>query len=368
MNHDNLTAVLALASALAVFVLAAVQLIKTTFPVHGRLLPLRFTDVDVRNSVTGRAAGNGFLIGTSDGGNHFQEIYSGQWTFRQIEFPDNVHGWALAAVGDEAPVYLIRTSDGGAHWQRLGNKSVPYERIDFLDAKRGFAYARAFTYYTDDGGDSWTRVPTPPNTRGAVFTSRSQGWASVVDPAGKAYRIMKTADGGSTWSLSLKVPYDAPAYSELYAGGSQVWAVLYGGSGMTQTSYSLYASSNGGTSWKRVIAQETAGGGPAPGTGGIPLKQGPAKGKPGGMTLLGSGTAFLTAYSPSGERVAVGRSSDGGSTWINEAGVGGYEGVSDFADADHGWLAVQGTDGKAILYVTSDGGETWQPKLSFPPE
>ena len=40
MNHDNLTAVLALASALAVFVLAAVLLIKTTFPVHGRLLPI----------------------------------------------------------------------------------------------------------------------------------------------------------------------------------------------------------------------------------------------------------------------------------------------------------------------------------------
>ena len=38
--NDTLTAVLALASALAIFVLAAVQLIKTTFPVDGRLVPL----------------------------------------------------------------------------------------------------------------------------------------------------------------------------------------------------------------------------------------------------------------------------------------------------------------------------------------
>lgn len=57
--------------------------------------PLTFSDVQFLNGNIGRAAGNGFMIGTSDGGCNFQEIYEGQWSFKQIDFPDNVHGLPL---------------------------------------------------------------------------------------------------------------------------------------------------------------------------------------------------------------------------------------------------------------------------------
>ncbi|KWX88820.1 hypothetical protein AMQ83_04375, partial [Paenibacillus riograndensis] len=118
--------------------------------------PLTFATVDFLNADTGRAAGNGFVIGTSDGGCHFQEIYQGQWSFQQIEFPDNVHGWALASVKGGQVKYLIRTTDGGSTWKRLSQSPVTFERIEFVDGTTGFGYNRASAYYTKDGGSTWT--------------------------------------------------------------------------------------------------------------------------------------------------------------------------------------------------------------------
>ena len=325
--------------------------------------PIRFSDVQFLNGETGRAAGNGFLIGTSNGGCNFQEIYHGQWSFKQIEFPNNVHGWALASVQEGQAVYLIATADGGSHWKRISKDAVNFEKIDFLDNQNGFGYKRASTYYTKDGGVSWSIIKTPANTRGAYFSSRAKGWAVVVEP-GAGYRVMKTTDGGKSWSLSVKASFQDPVYGQIYASGSQVWAVLYGGSGMSQTSYSLYASSNNGGDWKRVIAEETAGGGPAPGSGAALLKSGPASGRPGNMQLIGNTAAFLVGYSPAGEKVAVGRSYNGGRTWTNLPAVPGYEGEISFTSDKQGWLAV-GEFNSAALYYTPDGGKTWKKKLSF---
>ncbi|WP_054944074.1 WD40/YVTN/BNR-like repeat-containing protein [Paenibacillus ihuae] len=325
--------------------------------------PLSFTDIQFLSGDTGRAAGSGFMIGTSDGGCHFQKIYEGQWNFRQITFPDNVHGWALASVKEGSDAYLIATADGGSTWKRISETAVGFERIEFKDSKHGFGYVRAFTYYTEDGGLSWSQIKTPANTRGAEFSSRSNGWAVVVAP-GEGYRVMKTTDGGSTWKLALKSAFAYPEYGQVYARGDQVYALLYGGSGMSQTSYSLYASGNQGKSWTRVIAQETAGGGPAPGSGSALLKKGPASGRPGNMQLAGSSTAFLAGFSPAGEQVAVGRTVNAGKQWSNLPAVAGYEAKISFPDSKAGWMAVKGAD-TSSLYATKDGGMTWTEKFAF---
>jgi photosystem II stability/assembly factor-like uncharacterized protein len=325
--------------------------------------PLSFTDIQFLSAATGRAAGNGFMIGTSDGGCHFQEIYEGQWNFRQIDFPNNVQGWALAAVNDAPELYLITTSDGGSSWKRLGNSGIVFDRIHFTDSKHGFGYSTASAYYTEDGGLSWSKLATPANTRGAEFTSRNNGWAVVVVP-GTGYQVLKTADGGVTWKVSLKAPAAYAVGGRIYAQGNQVYALLYGDTGMSQTSYSLYASGNKGSNWERVIAMDTAGGGPAPGSGPVQLKVGPAKGKPGNMQLVGNSTAFLLGYSPAGEEVAVGRSYTGGKKWTNLPPVPGFDGVISFPDARKGWMAVRGQN-HSSLFSTADGGTTWKEKFAF---
>ncbi|WP_060859290.1 WD40/YVTN/BNR-like repeat-containing protein [Paenibacillus riograndensis] len=325
--------------------------------------PLTFATVDFLNADTGRAAGNGFVIGTSDGGCHFQEIYQGQWSFQQIEFPDNVHGWALASVKGGQVKYLIRTTDGGSTWKRLSQSPVTFERIEFVDGTTGFGYNRASAYYTKDGGSTWTRIPTPANTRGADFTTRSSGWAVVV-AQGSGYRIMRTTDGGASWKQLKTVAYPNPQYAQIYANASQVYTVLYGGSGMSQTSYSLYGSSDAGRSWTRIIAQATAGGGPAPGSGPAKQEKGPASGSPGNMQVVGKTTAFLVGYQPAAQMVGTGITKNNGRAWSNSKTVLGFEGVISFTDPNQGWLAVRNMN-SSTLYATKDGGASWKAKFAF---
>ncbi|OKP76327.1 hypothetical protein A3842_17860 [Paenibacillus sp. P3E] len=325
--------------------------------------PLTFAAVDFLNADTGRAAGNGFLIGTSDGGCHFQEIYQGQWSFQQIDYPDNVHGWALAAVQGGQDKYLIRTTDGGSTWKRLGSDMVTFERIEFLDSTTGFGYNRASTYYTNNGGVSWSKITTPANTRGADFTSRNSGWAVVIVP-GSGYQVMRTTDGGASWKRMMKAAYADPQYARVYANASQVYTVLYGGSGMSQTSYSLYGSSNAGSSWTRVIAQETAGGGPAPGSGAAKVKKGPGSGSPGNMQLIGKTTAFMVGYQPAAQMVGTGMTKNNSQVWSNSKTVLGFEGVISFVDHNQGWLAVRDLN-SSTLYFTKDTGANWSAKFSF---
>ncbi|MDO7908677.1 hypothetical protein Q5741_20020 [Paenibacillus sp. JX-17] len=329
---------------------------------------LKFSDVQFLSDHIGRAAGSGFMIGTSNGGADWQKIYTGQWQFAQIDFTDNVNGWALASVSPDQPArYLIRTSDGGSHWTRISTGSVAFDRIQFLNKQTGFAYAYNAVYRTNNGGVSWNQVKTPANTRGAFFSNINNGFAVVVVP-GSGYRVMKTTNGGSHWSLSLRVNSSMNATSgDVYSSGQQTYVILYGGAGMSQISYSMYATTDGGQHWTKDISQSTAGGGPAPGGRDGLKKEGPAGpgGHPGNMQLIGSSTAYLSAGSPAGEVVGIGRSANGGRSWNNlKSDIAGYSSVISFRSAQTGYLAVTGFRNPAV-YVTHDGGQTWTPLIQF---
>jgi photosystem II stability/assembly factor-like uncharacterized protein len=66
--------------------------------------------------------------------------------------------------------------------------------------------------------------------------------------------------------------------------------------------------------------------------------------------------------------VAIYHSSDGGETWVKISAMtlGGYKKAASFLDATTGW--VTGNDAIELpLFVTHDGGRTWQPqKLPLP--
>lgn len=331
--------------------------------------PLHITDISFLSETTGRAGGNGFLIGTSNGGCNWQEIYTGQWQFDQIVFPNNVTGWALARTSSETPARLISTKDGGSHWQIVRTANQEFKKLDVLGGKVLVGYTVNGAYKSVNGGTSWVKITTPVNTRASVFTGDSarEGWALTVHP-GTGYKLHKTVNGGVSWSTVLTIPSQSAFSGDLYARGSQVWALAYGESGMSQVSYSLYASHDSGAHWNRVIAQSTAGGGPAPGSGAALVKQGPASpgGHPGNMQLIGSNTAYLAGGSPAGGKVGVGRSLNGGRAWSNvPAGLAGFDARISFPSVKTGWLAVTSAYYTAV-YVTHDGGVSWNKKFSLP--
>lgn len=329
--------------------------------------PLHFTDIQFLSGSTGRAAGTGFLIGTSDAGCHWQEIYQGQWQFEQMDFSDNVNGWAIATMPSQQTPYLIKTTDGGSHWKSVYTGNMRFERMQMQDKNTGYGYTGNAAYRTDNGGNSWVKVPTPANTRYTTFNNTKTGYVLTVVPGG-GYKVMKTADGGHSWSTKLTVKTSFTVGGELYSKDNQIWAVLYGEAGMSQVSYSLYGSTDQGSHWKRVIGQDTAGGGPSPGGWTPVVKDGPAQpgGHPGNMQLIGKETAFLAGGSPAGEVVSVGVTYNGGKTWKNvKPTVSGYDGRISFVDGKTGWLVVTSAT-KSSIYATKDGGGTWSRKFAFP--
>ncbi len=328
--------------------------------------PLKFSDIDFLSTSTGRAAGNGFLIGTSDSGCHWQEIYTGQWQFEQIEFPDNVKGWALARAGESQGFNLIRTKDGGSKWSTVHTAGQSLQRIDVHNTETVVGYTRNAAFVTKDGGSSWSRIPTPPNTRAALFPADGalkRGWAMTVKPGG-GIELMATADGGRHWRESLAV--SGGTGGEIYSSGNRVWVLVRGESGMSQVSYSLYASPDDGKTWTRVIAQSTAGGGPAPGSGKAVAERGPANpgGHPGNL-VIADGAVYLAGGSPAAGKAGLGRSFNGGKTWNNvPATLAGFEAKIAFPAKKSGWLAVTNSDDAAI-YLTKDGGLSWNIKFDL---
>ncbi|KWX89183.1 hypothetical protein AMQ83_02135 [Paenibacillus riograndensis] len=126
----------------------------------------------------------------------------------------------------------------------------------------------------------------------------------------------------------------------------------------------LYGSSEARRRGTRIIAQATAGGGPAPGSGPAKQEKGPASGSPGNMQVVGKTTAFLVGYQPAAQMVGTGITKNNGRAWSNSKTVLGFEGVISFTAPNQGWLAVRNMN-SSTLYATKDGGASWKAKFSF---
>ncbi|MCY0886468.1 MAG: hypothetical protein OWV35_11445, partial [Firmicutes bacterium] len=219
-------------------------------------------------------------------------------------------------------------------------------------------------YRTTDGGRTWQLVATPFHPLAVAFRSGTDGWA-----AGR-HALWQTHDGGRHWTAAYRYAgSEVPWTVHLAPGGTgQMWALLAGGSGMNQTSYTVlrYAPGQG---WRVAAAVSTAGAGPAPeAPAGAPAGPGSS---PGPLAVTASGTVFLAGECRACGfgTVQVWRSGPGGSGWTayppvyGAAGIPGPHALS-FINARQGWL-LDGVQGVQLL-ATRDGGRTWRQVFPAP--
>jgi photosystem II stability/assembly factor-like uncharacterized protein len=140
----------------------------------------------------GFAAGeNGMLFRTGNGGITWDSIASAK-KFIRLEFADVLVGYAL---GENA---AYKTIDGGFNWTTLTLPGYIGKAIWFQSSTTGFISGYQMIFKTTDGGQSWTTVYTEDvSFLDFYFMNESSGVATAHDGANRC--LWRTNDGGESW-------------------------------------------------------------------------------------------------------------------------------------------------------------------------
>lgn len=189
----------------------------------------------------------------------------------QVRFePGGRAGWLGGGMFSGA---LYRTGDGGRTWQRASIPAPAGSQFG-LPAGSGRTLLEPVTlcsgalvlYRSTDGGTRWSQVSTLPGATTAApacgpatvsvsFPSLQVGWATAVRAARTV--VYRTTDGGRRWEKigsSWPVPPDTDV-SPVIQGidATHAWLLPAG-------SARVYATVNGGTTWRRIDTAAIAAG------------------------------------------------------------------------------------------------------------
>jgi photosystem II stability/assembly factor-like uncharacterized protein len=238
--------------------------------------------------------------------------------------PTTIYG--ISALYSGTALNVKKTTDNGDNWieQYAGHTSMNYYELASPDSIDIFAVANGGIIIHNSGGETWSTVTsgTIENLRTIDFVNSSTGFIG-----GDGGTILKTTDGGSTWT-DLEATLDAP-YSPLCLEMINESHGFLGGHSFLQVTY------DGGLNWTFVP-------GFAPGDGTFAFRE---------IQFLNNNLAFAC-----GDQGAIWISEDGGLTWtLQETGTD--ESIQDIRmwDANIGFAC--GFAGVALK--TEDGGDTW---------
>ena len=171
----------------------------------------------------GNGISAGVLLHTSDGGGHWTlamgDPSGSQRPFYHLRFVDQTTGFVAQGTqgGDHA---LLRTTDGQT-WRVTGTVPQHHPDYRFISATVGVASTGRTIVRTTNAGRAWTPVfdcaikvqvdgltqTTTCEISSFAFPSPSVGYAIGGGDVRGLY-VIKTEDGGATWTGTLAVPGD----------------------------------------------------------------------------------------------------------------------------------------------------------------
>jgi photosystem II stability/assembly factor-like uncharacterized protein len=211
----------------------------------------------------GWVVGDGTVMATANGGTTWITQRSGQGTLLAVASSDRAHVWAVGTQADGLRGLALTTSDGGAIWQEQRVPgSARLTGVTFSDALHGWAVGDDVTgtkgciFCTSDGGAHWRVQETVvgADLRAVAFSDARHGW--VVGGASQTFMareyspglILGTNDGGTHWTTELSGTANA-LVAVAFPDSRHGWAVGYGGE--------VLATSDGGSSWSTVSLESS---------------------------------------------------------------------------------------------------------------
>jgi len=273
---------------------------------------------------------------------------------------DNV-AWASGAGNA-----VLRTADGGATWRNLtppvDAQATPldFRDIDAVDARTAYLLSigpstASRIFKTTDAGVTWSQQYVNPDPKGFLdamtFWDADNGLV-IGDAIDGRLQILRTADGGATWSKipTAALPPALPNEGAFSASGSNIAMVGRGDAWIATGSRVLHTGDRGKT-WRVVQA---------------PLDSSESAGIF-SITFRDALHGVIVGGDYKQEGVAVNNvavTSDGGKTWslVREKGLSGYRSAVKYLPGGGKSLVAVGPSGAD---VSLDDGSTWAP-LPYP--
>ena len=135
-----------------------------------------------------------------------------------VHFADPDHGWCVWSESFSV-LHIANTADGGTSWQNalsletdvVLNRAVfpgPGRACLLAQMAEGMMHTTLVTLATNDNGVTWTSSSLGGDgVSDWAFRTATEGFLSIIDPAGADIFFYRTADGGKTWArMPLALP------------------------------------------------------------------------------------------------------------------------------------------------------------------
>lgn len=176
----------------------------------------------VSDRVAWASGAGGTVLRTADGGATWQALAvpdAAALDFRDVDAVSDTTAYILS-IGTGPASRIYKTTDAGAHWTlQFANENPKafFDAMAFWDAAHGLAISDsvdgAFVILVTRDGRTWTRVPPEklppalPNEgafagSGTNIAVAGRGGAWIGTGASTRCRVLRTTDGGTTWTVA----------------------------------------------------------------------------------------------------------------------------------------------------------------------
>jgi len=236
-----------------------------------------------------------------------------------------------------------------------------------VDASKGWAitHDKQHVLYTTSGGSQWSNVTPrtgwPQYTLGAAeFLDATYAWVTVQAGVDK-FSIFHTYNGGQLWLETPLLDQGVGVAQITFIDQQNGWLLLDKGSATSHEAIDIFRTTDGGTTWLKVSSTDQNTGNQS---GTLPFA-----GDKSGISFISTTTGWVTGTLPVDNRAWLYVTHDGGSTWQPQnlplpanSNVQVATMPPIFFSSKDGVMPVNLFDGgnKLSIYTTDDGGTSWK--------
>jgi photosystem II stability/assembly factor-like uncharacterized protein len=243
-----------------------------------------------------------------------------------------------------------------------------------VDKMNGWALTNQMVLRTNDGGHTWHNVTASGTTLNGLaagtFLDDQIAWIAVPDINANVVTVQSTTNGGQTWGTAL-IHVPSPASLDMpHFIGSQGWIeiITNGGPGAGSESADIWHSTDSGATWQKLASTDQPSSGLT------------REGFKSGISFSSTLNGWLTTSSDTGRPQDPGLyvTYDGGKTWQSQP-LGNPQGQAAPQQMGTTPPVIFGNTGllpvhitlpsikqELVLYITNDGGNSWTPTTPAP--